>query len=67
MSNNNDSLIISYNGEIYNFLKIRADLQNKGVNFNTDSDTEVILKLYEREGLNSFKKLRGIFAFSIWD
>ena len=45
MSNNNDSLIISYNGEIYNFLKIRADLQNKGVNFNTDSDTEVILKL----------------------
>ncbi len=67
MSNDNDSLIISYNGEIYNFLEIKSDLEKKGVNFNSNSDTEVILKLYEREGLNSFSKLRGIFAFSIWD
>ena len=67
MSNEQESLIISYNGEIYNFFKIKSELQTKGVHFRTNSDTEVILKLYEIEGKNCFKKLRGIFALSIWD
>ena len=67
MSNVHESLVISYNGEIYNFLKIRSQLQNQGVSFKSNSDTEVILKLYEKEGLESFNKLKGIFAFSIWD
>ncbi len=67
MSNDNESLVISYNGEIYNYLKIRSQLQSQGISFKTNSDTEVILKLYEKEGLESFNKLKGIFAFSIWD
>lgn len=61
------SIVIVFNGEIYNYLELKSELQNKGVKFSTNSDTEVILKLYEVEGENSFKKLDGMFAFSIYD
>lgn len=60
-------ITIVFNGEIYNFLDLKRELLQKGVVFNTNSDTEVILKLYEIEGVSSFKKLDGMFAFSIYD
>lgn len=59
--------IIFFNGEIYNYQELRAVLENKGHSFKTQSDTEVILKLYELEGATSVSKLRGMFAFSIYD
>ncbi|MCM4167333.1 Asparagine synthetase [glutamine-hydrolyzing] 1 [Arenibacter antarcticus] len=64
---NDQQIVIVFNGEIYNYLKIRQELIGKGVQFKTNSDTEVILKLYEAEGISSFNKLDGMFAFSIYD
>tara|TARA_R110000868_G_scaffold90110_1_gene250382 strand:+ start:18132 stop:20033 length:1902 start_codon:yes stop_codon:yes gene_type:complete len=60
-------ITIVFNGEIYNFLQLKNSLLEKGINFNTSSDTEVILKLYENEGESSFAKLDGMFGFSIYD
>lgn len=60
-------IIIVFNGEIYNYKELKQNLLSKGVKFNTNSDTEVILKLYEIEGVSSFSKLDGMFAFSIYD
>jgi asparagine synthase (glutamine-hydrolysing) len=61
------NLVIVFNGEIYNYSILRKNLLDMGYNFNTNSDTEVILKLYEIHGENSFKMLDGMFAFSIYD
>jgi asparagine synthase (glutamine-hydrolysing) len=58
---------ITYNGEIYNFRELREDLKSTGVSFLTDSDTEVIARLYERYGSDMLSLLRGMFAFAIWD
>ena len=58
---------ITYNGEIYNFRELREDLKSAGVSFLTDSDTEVIARLYERYGSDMLSLLRGMFAFAIWD
>lgn len=58
---------ITFNGEIYNFHELRADLQKSGALFYTASDTEVILRLFEREGIGCARHLRGMFAFAIWD
>ncbi|MDD6071452.1 MAG: asparagine synthase (glutamine-hydrolyzing) [Clostridiales bacterium] len=58
---------IVYNGEIYNMKELRRELRGKGVHFDTDSDTEVILAGYQRYGVDIVKKLNGIFAFVIWD
>ena len=58
---------ITYNGEIYNFRALRLELEQKGETFQSNSDTEVILKLYQREGAGCLDKLRGMFAFAIWD
>lgn len=58
---------ITYNGEIYNFRELRQELESLGEVFETKTDTEVILKAYGVWGSNSFNKLRGIFAFAIWD
>tara|TARA_R110002049_G_scaffold2235_1_gene16333 strand:+ start:11600 stop:13498 length:1899 start_codon:yes stop_codon:yes gene_type:complete len=60
-------LVIVFNGEIYNYKTLRSELENNGVIFKTKSDTEVILKLYETQGTPAFKKLDGMFAFSIYD
>ena len=65
--NSDKSLVIVFNGEIYNFLKIKENLINQGVLFNTNSDTEVVLKSYEIYGEDALKKLNGMFAFSILD
>jgi len=58
---------ITYNGEIYNFRALREQLEQSGVVFVTDSDTEVILRLYERDGADMLPKLRGMYAIVIWD
>lgn len=58
---------ITYNGEIYNFLELRADLENRGHRFVSSGDTEVILKAYAEWGVGCWRRLRGIFAFALWD
>ena len=60
-------LTIVFNGEIYNYRALRADLEAAGVTFRTHTDTEVLLRLYERHGESCLTKLRGMFAFAIWD
>lgn len=60
-------LMIIFNGEIYNYNELRKSLEEKGVSFNTKSDTEVIIKMYEFEGESFVKKLRGMFSFAIYD
>ncbi|MEM7727627.1 MAG: asparagine synthase (glutamine-hydrolyzing), partial [Cyanobacteria bacterium P01_A01_bin.45] len=58
---------ITFNGEIYNFLEIRQDLISQGEEFHSHTDTEVILKLYRKCGSDCVTRLRGMFAFAIWD
>lgn len=59
--------VIIFNGEIYNFRELKHDLLAKGIGFRTDSDTEVLLALYENMGAEMLPLLRGMFAFIIWD
>ena len=67
ISNSTNNITIVFNGEIYNYKLLKNQLEAKGVAFKTNSDTEVILKLYEAYGSSSFKMLDGMFAFSIYD
>jgi asparagine synthase (glutamine-hydrolysing) len=67
MSNENGRFWISYNGEVYNFQQLRMELETKGHRFKSLTDTEVIVHLYEEEGIECLSKLRGMFAFAIWD
>jgi asparagine synthase (glutamine-hydrolysing) len=67
MTNEDETLWITYNGEIYNFLEIKKELERKGHKFKSGTDTEVILHLYEEEGTNAVNRLNGMFAFAIWD
>jgi asparagine synthase (glutamine-hydrolysing) len=60
-------IVIVFNGEIYNYKVLKSKLESEGVNFNTSSDTEVILKAYEKYGVESFKWLDGMYGFSIYD
>jgi len=67
LSNENGSIWIVFNGEIYNYQELRTLLLNKGHIFKTQTDTEVIVHLYEEFGPDCLQKLRGMFAFAIWD
>ncbi|MFY9726823.1 MAG: asparagine synthase (glutamine-hydrolyzing) [Bryobacteraceae bacterium] len=67
VSNENGTLWIVFNGEIYNFQELRIFLLSKGHTFTTQTDTEVIVHLYEELGPECLAKLRGMFAFAIWD
>jgi asparagine synthase (glutamine-hydrolysing) len=59
--------VITFNGEIYNYAELRTELEAQGVRFRTSSDTETILHLYARYGAEMVGRLRGMFAFAIWD
>jgi asparagine synthase (glutamine-hydrolysing) len=61
------NVVLIFNGEIYNYLFLRKQLEQKGISFRTNSDTEVLLKLYQHEGLELFEKLNGMFAFALYD
>jgi len=67
MSNEDGSIWIVLNGEIYNFIELKDELVKKGHIFKSHTDTEVILHLYEEKGVECLKDLRGPFAFAIWD
>ncbi len=67
MCNEDRTVWITYNGEIYNFGELRQELQSKGHVFSSHTDTEVIVHLYEEEGPDCVKRLNGIFAFAICD
>src|SRR5262249_291879 len=58
---------ITYNGELYNFLQLRQELQERGCRFKTNSDTEVVLQAYQVWGPECVRRFRGMFAFAIWD
>lgn len=61
------SMIILYNGEVYNYKELRDELVKKGHTFKTESDTEVVLHMYEEKGEGAIKELRGMFTFFIYD
>ena len=67
IANEDETVWVVFNGEIYNFGELHEDLVKKGHTFKTRSDTEVIVHLYEEEGEKCFEKLRGMFAIAIWD
>jgi len=67
IANEDESVWITFNGEIYNYRDLRPDLLARGHQFRTNSDTETILHLYEEYGFNCLNHLRGMFAFAIWD
>lgn len=67
MWDDNKRYCIIFNGEIFNYKELRKSLESKGVTFNTDSDTEVLLKLYIHDGESCLNKLNGFFAFCIYD
>ena len=67
MCSDDGATVIAFNGEIYNYRELRAQLQQRGVRFRTTSDTEVILRWYEAEGAGCVKRFEGMFAFAVWD
>ena len=67
MCSKDNNYIISFNGEIYNYKELKTYLHKFNVKFNTKSDTEVILKLYELKGPKMLNMLRGMFSIAIWD
>jgi asparagine synthase (glutamine-hydrolysing) len=67
MATADGAAVIAFNGEIYNYRKLRDDLSSRGVTFRSQSDTEVLLQLYLAEGESMLSRLNGIFAFALWD
>ena len=58
---------ITYNGEVYNYIELREELEAKGHSFATHSDTEVVLRQYMEDGVDCLKRFNGMFSFAIWD
>jgi asparagine synthase (glutamine-hydrolysing) len=67
ITNEDGTVVIVFNGEIYNYRELRRQLQSRGHRFRTSTDTEVIVHLYEDEGVSCVKHLDGMFALAIWD
>ena len=67
LSNEDGSMWVMLNGEIYNYPELRKDLEDRGHRFATHSDTETIVHLYEEYGEDCFRRLRGMFAIAVWD
>src|SRR5262245_5707738 len=67
IQNEDETLWVVFNGEIFNYIELRADLEARGHAFRTSSDTEVILHLYEEYGPGCLEKMNGQFAIAIWD
>lgn len=67
MMSTDGSFVLVFNGEIYNFLDLKADLEEKGVRFRGNSDTEVVLELFLADGINMLSRLNGMFALAIFD
>ena len=67
MTSEDGRFVIVLNGEIYNYVELRRDLERRGCVFRTGSDTEVMLELLSRDGVGAVERLRGMFAFALWD
>lgn len=67
MYSNDRRFVIIYNGEVFNHPDLKVELEREGRRFRTTSDTETVLQLFEKQGIACVKKLRGMFAFAIWD
>ena len=67
MRNDEETVVITFNGEIYNFQEIRSELEAKGYVFHSGTDTESLLHRYEEWGEQIVDRLRGMYAFVIWD
>jgi asparagine synthase (glutamine-hydrolysing) len=67
IANGSGSIVITFNGEIYNYSLIKTELIERGYTFSSGSDTEVLLRLYEADGVDMLSALRGMFSFAIWD
>jgi len=67
MCNEDGTVWVAYNGEVFNFLELRKELEHDGHRFQSHTDTEVLVHLYEKHGPQMVKQLNGMFAFAIWD
>jgi asparagine synthase (glutamine-hydrolysing) len=67
LANEDESVWVVFNGEIYNYQELRQDLLARGHRFATNSDTETLVHLYEDQGAEGLRRLRGMFAYAIWD